>query len=249
MEMIKKEENKMLVADVEFDSLMEDFNIDNSDILIPKILLMQPTSAFVTDGEATLGDYRNSVTKEKIGSINESFTFVPFHFTKSWDIVDPDGGKFVRKEEFKPGDENLPWEFSDNGKEYKRIKRLDFFGFPLKYLERGDTLPLIISFRSTGYREGTKILTQFKLNISKRKLPWSNVWTIKGERKKNEDNQSYCVPKVDILGDTDEETLKVCLDWYKNIKNMASRIVVDESDVHEQAKSDTLKDVSDTGDY
>lgn len=247
MEVAKKEANQLALPNTELDEIFGDFKIDSSDILIPKILLMQPVSQFVADGEATLGDYRNSVTKEKLGSINESFAFVPFHFTKSWDIVSE--GKWIRKEEFKPGDESLPWEFDEGGVRMKRIKRLDFFGFPLKKLAEGDQLPMILSFRSASYREGTKMLTQFKLNISKRKLPWSDVWGIKGEKKKNEDNQTYCVPKIDIIAETDEDTLRNCMDWYKNIKAMSSRIIVDDSDVRREVASDALKDVSETGDY
>lgn len=250
-EVVKKDQlTSLAINEGDFADIANEFNIDSSDILIPKILLMQPTSVFVTDGEAVLGDFRNSVTKEKIGTVNEPFEFIPFHFTKTWDIVSVDDtSKYIRKEEFKIGGENLPWEFVEEGKNLKRIKRLDFFGFTPKALERGDILPNILSFRSTGYREGTKILTQFKLNISKKKLPWSNIWTIKGEKKKNENNQSYCVPKIDIAGDTPEETLKVCLDWYKNIKSMASRIKVDDSDVEREVTVDVTNDISETGNF
>jgi hypothetical protein len=243
-----KQQLGMQVAD--FDDIASDFHIDSSDILIPKILLMQPSSEMVGDGEATIGDYRNSVTKEKVGSINEPFSFVPFHYIKYWSVVvKGEGNEFVRKEEWLPGDENKPWEFEEDGRILKRVKRLDFFGFDLKKLVSGDELPSILSFQSTGYREGTKILTQFKLNISKRKLPWSDVWAIAGEKKKNDNNQTYCVPKIDMIAETDEETLKICLDWYKNIKNKTKSIVVDESDVQSEYTADAMKDVGDTGNY
>lgn len=248
MELTKRENNQLLMQNTELDAILGDFNIDSSDILIPKVLLMQPVSAFVTEGEATIGDFRNSVTKEKLGSIHESFAFVPFHFTKTWDIVGDDG-KWIRKEDFNPGDENKPWEFEENGERVKRIKRLDFFGFPLKKVADGVQLPMILSFRSSGYREGTKILTQFKLNIAKKKLPWSDIWGIKGEKLKNEDGQTYCVPKVDLIGESDEEVLKLCLEWYKNIKNMKVKITVDDSDVKREYTNDAMKDVSDTGNY
>jgi len=246
MEVVKKEINAVATAE-EFDFIVEDFKIDSSDILIPKILLMQPTSVFVNDEVASLGEFRNSVTKERIGSINEPFSFIPFHYTKQWDIIDDDGN-YIRKEVFNPGDENLPWEFKEGDANLKRIKRLDFFGFIPKKLEEGDTLPMILSFRSTGYREGTKILTQFKLNISKRKLPWSDVWSIKGEKRKNESNQTYCVPMIDMVGDSSVEQQKVCMDWYKSIKSLSTKIVVDDSDVMKEA-SNTVKDVSDTGKF
>lgn len=217
------------VSASEFNEIASEFHIDSSDILISKILLMQPTSAFVGDGIATLGDFRDSVTKEKIGSINDPFKFVPFHFTKCWDIVAP-GGKWLRREPFNPGDESLAWEFQEGDLIMKRVKRLDFFGFVPKAEGFSEELPKIVSFRSTGYREGTKILTQFQMNIGKRKLPWSDVWDISGERLKNAENQSYCVPKVAIIGASGPATIKHCMTWYKTIKSMGAKIVVDESD-------------------
>lgn len=247
MEVVKKETTAIASVE-EFDFIAQDFKIDSSDILIPKILLMQPTSVFVADEVASLGEFRNSVTKEKIGSINDPFSFIPFHFTKQWDIMDDDGS-YIRKEVFNPGDENLPWEFEEGGVKLKRIKRLDFFGFIPKKLEEGHTIPMILSFRSTGYREGTKILTQFQLNISKRKLPWSDVWSIKGEKRKNESNQTYCVPMIDMVGDASVDQQKICMDWYKNIKMNASKIVVDDSDVMKDVQTSAAKDVSDTGKF
>jgi hypothetical protein len=252
MKVVKQEanNNQLALQKSELDEIFGDFKIDSSDILIPKILLMQPSSVFVNDGEAILGDFRNSVTKEKLGSITESFAFVPFHFTKCWSIVGP-GGKWLRREEFKPGDENLPWEFDEGGVHLKRIKRIDFYGFPLKKLAEGVQLPMILSFQSTGYKEGTKILTQFMLNISKRKLPWSDVWGIKGEKRKNEDNQTYCVPMVDLVGTASEDELRVCMEWYKSIKNLSVKIIIDESDVQQEIKVESASNttLSDTGDY
>ena len=109
-EVVKKDQpTSLAIAESEFSDIANEFQIDSSDILIPKILLMQPTSVFVADGEAVLGDFRNSVTKEKIGTVNDPFEFIPFHYTKTWDIVSvDDAGKYIRKEEFKIGDENLP---------------------------------------------------------------------------------------------------------------------------------------------
>jgi hypothetical protein len=222
------------VSEFDFNEIAAEFKIDSSDILISKILLMQPTSSFVGDGIATLGDYRDSVTKEKIGSINDPFKFVPFHFTKCWDIIAP-GGKWLRREPFNPGDESLAWEFQEGDLTMKRVKRLDFFGFVPKDEGFTEELPKIVSFRSTGYREGTKILTQFQMNIGKRRLPWSDVWEISGERLKNAENQSYCVPQVQMVGVSDQDTVKHCMTWYKTIKTMGSKVVVDESE-HTQSE-------------
>lgn len=235
----------------EFQELAEEFKIDKSDILIPKILLMQPSSELVADGKATIGDFRNSVSGAKVGTILEPFLFIPFHYNKIWDIVDADeGNKWLRSEPFKSGaDEELPWEFEEAGKKFKRIKRVNLFGLMPKEVEQGNTLPLVLSFKSTGYREGTKILTQMQLNLSHKKLPWNTVYAISGEKRKNEDNQTYCVPKVEVAGEAHEDHLRLCMEWYKQVKSMAQRIVVDESDVTKEAGADLAKEVSDTGKF
>ncbi len=248
--MSKELSTRMAMDATEFEQLAEEFKVDNSDILIPKILLMQPSSELVADGKATIGDFRHSVNSDKIGTIVEPFLYVPFHYTKIWDVVNADeNNKWMRSEEFKAGDETLPWEYKEEGKNLKRIKRLNFFGFIPAELEKGNTLPMVLSFKSTGYREGTKILTQMKLNISQKKLPWNNVYAISGEKKKNDDNQTYCVPKVETAGEAHEEYLKLCMEWYRNMKNMTVKAVVDDSDVAKEYTRDAVKDVSDTGKF
>jgi len=228
------------------------FKVDSSDILIPKILLMQPTSDMVTDGVATIGDFRNSVTKEKMGTIVEPFEFVPFYHTKTWDIHDPnDNNKWLRSEEFNAGDESLAWEFKEDGRDLKRVKRVDLYGFIPSEVEKGRDLPVILSFKSTSYREVTKILTEMKLNASKKKLPWATYFNIGGEKIKNEDNQVYCVIKANLGGETPLQYQKLCLDWWKNIKGNAVKVSVDNSDVSpvEEVRKETAKDVSGTGKY
>lgn len=227
-EVVAKQQNQ-IVSMNEFADIAADFHVDKSDILIPKILLMQPSSDMVNEEKASLGDFRNSVTGAKVGSIAEPFSFIPFMYKKTWDIVNADDNNtWVRSEPFNPEDENLPWEFVENAVNMKRIKRLDFYGFEPKSLEQGNILPMVLSFKSTGYREGMKILTQFQINVSTKRLPWSHVYSIAGSKLKNEKNQTYCVPKVDIAGETNEENLKLCYEWYKNMKTLSVR--VDESD-------------------
>ena len=212
-----------------------DFQIDSSDILIPKILLMQPSSEMVADQKAQMGDFMHSVQEKKIASITEPFEFLPFFNTKRWDIMDPENqNEWVRAEEFKPGDDNLPWEFVEDGKPRKRVKRLDFFGFIPKFVEAGEILPMILSFKSTGYREGTKILTQWKTNMEKRKVPFAESYLVGGEKKKNEKNQTYFIPEVRINKEVSAEMLNLCMKWYKDLKHAKVKVVIDESDNKEK---------------
>lgn len=212
----------------------EDFRIDSADILIPKILLMQPSSEAVADEKASLGDFINSVTLEKLGSIVQPFEFVPFWHTKIWDIVNKDDNNtWMRSEDFLPGQDNLPWEFKDEeGTNCARIKRLNFFGFIPSKVEAGEILPYILSFKSTSYREGTKILTQWKLNMSKQLVPFSTSFQIGGEKLKNEKAQTYCVSSVTVKEPSvSPEMLYLCMKWYKDIKQTKVKVQIDDSDL------------------
>jgi hypothetical protein len=242
---------RMDMNPAEFADIADDFKIDNSDILIPKILLMQPSSEMVADEkiEARIGDFRNSVSGFKVGSILEPFLFIPFHYTKKWDVVVKEGNKWVRTEPFNVGDENLPWEYEEAGTQMKRVQRLDFFGFVPGLVDKGEILPMVFACKSTGYKEGKKILTQMKVNIAQKKLPWNTVYAIGGEKRKNDDDQTYCVPKIQIAGDAHEDHLRLCMEWYRNIKNMTAKVVVDESDVESEYTKDATRDVADTGKF
>jgi hypothetical protein len=220
-----------------------DFQIDSADILIPKILLMQPSSEAVADEKANLGDFINSVTLEKVGSIVQPFEFVPFWNTKVWDIVNKDDNNaWMRTEEFLPGQDNMPWEFKDEeGTNCARIKRLNFFGFIPSKVEAGEILPYILSFKSTSYREGTKILTQWKLNMSKQMVPFCTSFEIAGEKLKNEKAQTYCVSKVMVKNPAvSQEMIALCMKWYKDIKQTKVKVQIDDSDLNskEQVVSD-----------
>lgn len=244
---IELKQSAQLPAEM-MEEFKEDFQIDSSDILIPKILLMQPASEAVADEKAALGDYINSVTLEKVGSIVQPFEFVPFWHNKVWDIVNKDeNNEWMRTEEFKPGEDNLPWEFKDEaGTNCARIKRLNFFGFIPEKVAQGEILPMILSFKSTSYREGTKILTQWKLNMSKNVVPFASSFEIAGEKRKNEKNQSYCVANVMLKTPAvSDEMLNLCMKWYKDIKHTKVQVKVDDSDL--KAKDAVLEDVESTG--
>jgi len=77
-----------------------DVYLGANDIIIPKILPMQGLSVMVADGKAMMGEFRDSLSGEKLGSIAEPIPFIPFHVEKVWDILEEDGDqyKWVRSE-------------------------------------------------------------------------------------------------------------------------------------------------------
>ena len=110
-------------------------NVGN-DLLLPKLLVMQPASDLVTDGKAVMGEFRNSVTGEKLGSIVEPIELVAFHVMKTLDILKLTEGQYlwnrslplVENVTSPDYNDNLPWEGTDeDGTPIKRVRRLNFF--------------------------------------------------------------------------------------------------------------------------
>jgi hypothetical protein len=240
------------------DDLFEGLEIDSSDILIPKLLLMQPSSQLVGEEKAQIGEFRDSVSGDKLGSIVDPIVIVPFHFRKSWDIMNADdNNSWLRNEPFTPANALLPWTDKVDGMNIKRIKRLDFFCMVPAQLEKGKVLPMVVSFKSTGYKSGSVILSNWqeartkvqqlkeqalanpKLAadiLAQAKPYFSTSFVLSGNKFKNEKNQIYCVPSIQVGAEVPVEVQKLCLQWLHTVKT-AKNIVVDTSDEKEVASA------------
>lgn len=241
---VKKQAELQAFAD-QADQLFEDLAIDSSDIVIPKILLMQPSSGFVNEGKATLGDFRHSLSAEKVGSILEPVAIIPFHYTKCIDVVDAgDGNKLIRKDPFNAQTSQLPREDVEDGRKVKRFTRLDFFCLVPSLMAGGSTLPCVVSFKSTGYKAGSLILTQWAeiqaANIKAKqegrlkdiRLPFSKMFALAGTKHTNEKKQTYCVPSIQVAGDVPMDLQATALQWLQTVKT-SKNIKVDASDDQE----------------
>jgi hypothetical protein len=118
-----------------------------SDVLVPKVLLMQGLSDYVAERKAQQGDIVRSTTAEKLGDDKTPLEFIPLSINNSWIIKEKVGTKYEyrksvpRKSVVNPleqqaeatrietdrQDENLPWEFKHNGTDWKRIKAINCF--------------------------------------------------------------------------------------------------------------------------
>lgn len=112
-----------------------------SDIIIPKLWLMQGLSDLVAADKAKAGEIRRSTNEELVGGPNSPVEFIPITFQNKWVIQEKVGKKFeYRKTVSRDGGlqdamkiitdrtgENLEWEFQHNGTDWKRVKVLNVF--------------------------------------------------------------------------------------------------------------------------
>ena len=160
-----------------------DQDISSNDIMISKILPMQGMSKLVMDRKAQLGEYRDSVTGELLGSIDDPLEFIPFHVDRLWLVQKEINGKF-EFQGFEPitrENEDRQWEQMENGSKFRYDWNYMFYVILPKDVQDGIPTPYIVNFRRTSVKGGKKIMTQmFVRNEQVGKTPASTAMKLNG---------------------------------------------------------------------
>lgn len=252
--LMKQEETKALAmaGDVGGEEILA------SNIVIPKILLMQGLSEMVADGAAQMGEMVRSTTKEKVGGADKPVEIIPLTFNNTWVELEKVGQKFEYRGQVPMTAQNqdLPWEFEKNGTQWKRMKSLNLYALILddvkaeqaemekaKNGEMPDPdkalLPILVSFRSTSFPAGKAITTHFA-KARKFGLPGHvSVLKLKCHKEKN-DLGTYFVFDVENGGKTPSDVLQTCEYWKGLVAS--NRVQVDNSDEAADSGAGTVKD-------
>ena len=124
-EVVKKEAASVAIPDAFKKKGASVSVIDQKDMLIPKLLTMQPTSTFVSEERAAPGDLVSSVTGEVIGGKGKWLKFVPLMTYKTIEYYDKSGAKpkLVKTEGSDAKKHSTgEWEQIINGKPHKEIE-------------------------------------------------------------------------------------------------------------------------------
>lgn len=233
---VVKEDPKALEVAQPLD-LYEDANSDTSDILIPKLLLMQGLSQAVADEKANAGDIVNSVSLEVLGGKNKPVEFVPVkEAPKTWVIEKFSAGKweFARQEPWTPANKDAEWTFMENGIEMRRSNCLNFFVYLTRDSESFTAFPYVVAFRRTSYQAGKKLHTFFEtLKMAARQgdrsaIPMGQVFVLESSIQKGEKG-NYHVFDIAPKRKATAPEMNAGIRWFKNLKSVA--VQVDESDL------------------
>ena len=151
-------------------------DVDMSDILLPKLLLMQGLSILVSDERAKAGDIVDSLTGEVLGGKDKAVEIIPFYMTRSFVVSERMGEKFEFKGIVPCDSTNAHWREKDhreekvNGVITRRDYSLDFYCL---LANQPDSLPYQISFRRTSNRAGKQLNTQMMLGTALKRKPES----------------------------------------------------------------------------
>lgn len=206
--------------------------VDTKDILIPKILLMHPTSDLVKKGQRNIGEVIKSTDEAVVAKRGETFDVIVFEKWKDWRIMkkNPQSGRFeyVRTEAWTPDNDNSEWDFTEGNDTYRRDKTMNFYGLLTSDIAKGSAFPVRLAFVRTGFKTGLKIADAYARALMDKQPPTRQSFKIGAELKEGKE-ESYFAFTAAPGEATTEEQKKVALQWRQIVtKARQSNTIVDD---------------------
>jgi hypothetical protein len=221
-------------------------NIDNEDILIPKIQLVQALSQAVTDKQAQAGDYFNTVDKVVIES---PLDIVVMSSVKLWQVFKevPTGkGTKVKLEYVETidflGNEDLEIDQDmGNGQVIHRDKLLRFYVVLVNDLKDGMAFPHVIDFKRTSYKAGRELQTKFARLRSVGLPSYSKIFAL--DKQFIQSEFDYYVKTVSTGRNITSEELVQVEQWIIELQKNKQKYKADESEETEGASNTVESEV------
>lgn len=213
------------VTTVSLSQAMADTGVSASDLVIPKLLLMQNTSEYVGDDKAKLGDIVNSQTLEVLGGFNQQVDIIPLKVYKTWRVYDMTGGqpKFMRQDTVTSSNEKLPWDDTEDGHPIRRDMCMNFFVLLLSEVSKGEAFPCVVSFKRTSMQAGKTLATHlFKMSAMNRP-PYSQSVALKVSKQKKDTN-TYGTYEIGKGSEISLEYKREAAKWLEMLSKIAYKV-------------------------
>jgi len=189
--------------------------IDAEDILIPRIMLMQGLSDLVTEGHASIGDFIDSLDKDRtIAKKGETFDVVVFGVEKK--IIRTKNKEFDGMEDFVSGYKYD--EVAANGDVIKRSLLMQFYVLLKEDIENGDAFPYVLSFTKTATKPGKSLATKIAKLTMIGKPSAARYFTIGTELQSN-DHGKWFIPTIASGEETEQKVIEQARAWNKTMIN------------------------------
>lgn len=241
--------------------------IDTSDVVIPKLLLMQGQSEYVAEGKAKAGEIVRSTNGEVLGGPGKGVEIIAFMTFKTWVMSEQNGGRFDFRgvEPITADNVNAPLEWDVGGKLWRRDRSLNFYvllpsdiGKELTALQKleksgelpdpGDALlPCVLSFRRTSYGAGKDLSTHFMKAAAFNRPPAVSKFRLLSKIEKN-DKGTFYIFDIEPVGLSSQDEIATCKKWY-DIISVNKNVQVDDSDLKKSQTKAAPKDTTPKRDY
>ena len=228
--------------DSEFDNLGPDQDTTAEDILIPRILCMQPLSPKVVGGEYKFGELRDNMNWEMLASAKngdtpaKSLVILPFQCHKYWINKKLVEGQFVFEEmiwmdhtndKLNPYEE---WEGEDGVKRKREYLHLFYV------LLKDKPIPYTLGFKGASHNAGKALYTQmYTVNKGLKnveafvKSPMGKLIEVTPV-KLTKGNKSYMAMEVKPLETSTKKEAIEALTWHKNVSTGVAKADLSDDD-------------------
>jgi hypothetical protein len=235
------------------------------DFLISRVLLMQATSDLVKARKAFPGQIVTSPEGLVIGGISqpgepsESFNILPLSIKETWTVMD--GANWVRTEDRTDENNNLPWQFEEEGKDLKRLQTIEVIallenevhaslgevevdedGVPVNF-DQVVVMPRAFSFRSKSFAAGKAISTHFtKVEAVRKQYPNArpfHVMLALGCEEESNEHGDFYVFSVGGGTPTPKAYRAMAAGWYDQLQS--ANIVIEGEDQGEERAAENLQ--------
>lgn len=201
-------------------------SINASDIIIPKILLMQAISQLVEAEKAKQGDFVHSLDEVVIGKKeDEPVEFIALSMYKTLQTYEND--EYIKTESLTPENENLPYEEVKGEIKINRTKTMNFYVIRTADVENMTVFPMVITFKRTSHKAGKKLATKLLMLEEFGAEIYNKTFKLVAKQEEGDKGKYYV---MDILDGRkcDEVENKHAKKWLDRLA--VENITVDESD-------------------
>lgn len=232
----------MEVSDSEFENVGPDQNITASDIMIPRILNMQPQSPKVIEGEAAFGELRDNMewsvlaVAKKGDTPAKSLVVLPFHWQKYWIQKKKEGGQFNFESMILMDHTNEKLDPFESWKEEDGIERKREYLHLFYVLLKDKPLPYTIGFKGASKKAGDMLVTQMYTANKALKNVEAFVRSPMGKLveitpvKITKDSKSYMAMEVRPFETSTKDQAVEALTWHKNVASGAAKADLTDED-------------------
>ncbi len=196
--------------------------VDASDIIIPKVLLMQAISQLVEQEKAKQGDFVHSLDEVVIGAKEDKpVEFIVLGMFKTLQTYEDD--KYIKTESLTPENANLPYEEVVNGVKVNRTKTMNYYVIRPEDVENMSVFPMVITFKRTSLKGGKKLATKLMMLEEFGAEVYMKTFKLVARQEEGDKGKYYVMDIVDGRKSNDIE-VKQAIKWSERLKTSAVQV-------------------------
>lgn len=208
------------------------------DLVLPRVLTVQPTSKMVQKYDAIPGQLRSTLDGSLLAKKGEKLSFVPFYLFDTWIHSQWKNGKWEFTS-IEPRNSTKSYEYEEKNAQgqpvLKHERAINAYVMLPQDLEAGGGLPYVLTFKGAKtYQEGRKFVTMCRV-LEQLKQPAAARWfSVRTEVVTNEKG-TFSVLVVEQGEPTTKEQMAQCYTWYKKVRAMGANVKVDNTELEEES--------------